>query len=81
MFPVAQTVIAPSPLNVFTYLYPNSRINITLHILFQDGLSLAAYINAATLALIDTGIPISDYIAACTTSSTSSYSLNDKSAI
>jgi len=76
-----QTVISEAfASNVFTHLYPNSKINITLHILSQDGSLLAACINAATLALIDASIPMSDYIAACTAGSTSSYSSNDESA-
>jgi len=33
-----------------------------------------------TLALIDAGIPMSDYVAACTAGSTSSYSTNDEQA-
>jgi len=76
-----QTVIAEAfASTVFTHLYPNSRINIILHVLSQDGSLLAACINATTLALIDAGIPMSDYIAACTAGSTSSYSANDESA-
>lgn len=41
---------------------------------------LAACLNAATLALIDAGIPMIDYIVACTAGSTSSYGDNDESA-
>ncbi|KAI9692604.1 MAG: Exosome non-catalytic core component [Bathelium mastoideum] len=63
---------------LFTHLYPHSTIQITLHILAQDGSLLAACLNAATLALIDAGIPMSDYVAACTAGSTASYSSNDK---
>ena len=55
---------------LFTHLYPRSTIVITLHVLAQDGGLLAACINAATLALIDAGIPESDYLAACTAGST-----------
>ena len=65
---------------LFTHLYRHSTILITLHILSQDGSLLAACLNAATLALIDAGIPMSDYIVACTAGSTSSYSSNDESA-
>jgi exosome complex component RRP41 len=65
---------------VFTHLYPHSTINITLHILNQDGSLLAACLNAATLALIDAGIPMRDYIVACTAGSTSSYASNDEKA-
>ena len=48
--------------------------------LSQDGGLLAACLNAATLALIDAGIPMSDYVAACTTGSTASYASNDEDA-
>jgi len=65
---------------LFTHLYPHSTISINLHVLSQDGSLLAACINAATLALIDAGIPMSDYIAACTAGSTSSYASNDEEA-
>ena len=65
---------------LFTHLYPHSTISITLHILSQDGSLLAACLNASTLALIDAGIPMKDYICACTAGSTSSYSSNDEKA-
>jgi exosome complex component RRP41 len=51
---------------LFTNLYPHSTIVINLHVLSQDGSLLAACINAATLALVDAGIPMSDYVTACT---------------
>ena len=57
-----------------THLYPHSTISLSLHILSQDGSLLAALLNASTLALIDAGIPMRDYICACTAGSTSSYS-------
>lgn len=76
-----QTVVAQAFDSVlFTQAYPNSTISITVHILSQDGSLLAACLNAATLALIDAGIPMADYIAACTAGSTASYSANDESA-
>lgn len=65
---------------VFTSFYPQSTISIVLHVLSQDGALLAACLNAATLALIDAGIPMKDYIAACTTGSTASYAANDDEA-
>ncbi|KAI4165957.1 MAG: hypothetical protein LQ342_000388 [Letrouitia transgressa] len=65
---------------IFTNLYPHSNILITLHVLSQDGSLLAACLNAATLALIDAGVPMSDYIVACTSGSTSSYTGVDESA-
>jgi len=41
---------------------------------------LAALINAATLACVDAGIPMTDYIVACTAGSTSTYAANDEGA-
>lgn len=55
------------------HLYPHSTISITLHVLSQDGSLLAACLNASTLALIDAGIPMTDYISACTVGTTSSF--------
>ena len=76
-----QTTIANAFSNtLFTNLYPHSTITISLHVLAQDGSLLAACLNATTLALIDAGIPMSDYIVACTSGSTSSYSSNDETA-
>ncbi|KAI9789024.1 MAG: Exosome non-catalytic core component [Piccolia ochrophora] len=63
---------------IFTHLYTHSTITVTLHVLSQDGSLLAACLNATTLALIDAGIPMSDYIVACTAGSTSSDSDDDK---
>ncbi|KAL6880834.1 exoribonuclease family, domain 1 domain-containing protein [Trichoderma novae-zelandiae] len=66
--------------NLHTHLFPHSTITISLHVLSQDGSLLAALINATTLALIDAGIPMTDYITACTAGSTSSYAAGDDSA-
>lgn len=60
------TIASAFQSTLFTHLYPHSTITISLHILSQDGSLLAACLNAATLALIDTGVPMSDYIVACT---------------
>lgn len=65
---------------LFTHLYPHSTISISLSVLSQDGSLLACCLNACTLALIDAGIPMSDYITSCTAGSTSSYSSNDEAA-
>ena len=66
--------------NLHTHLFPHSTITVSLHVLSQDGSLLAALLNATTLALIDAGIPMSDYIAACTAGSTSSYAAADDAA-
>jgi exosome complex component RRP41 len=50
--------------------YPHSTISISLHVLALDGGLLAALVNATTLALIDAGIPMLDYLVACTAGST-----------
>jgi exosome complex component RRP41 len=76
-----QTTIANAfSQSLFTHLYPHSTISLSLHVLSQDGSLLAALLNASTLALIDAGIPMRDYICACTAGSTSSYSSNDEKA-
>ncbi len=59
------------------HLYPHSTITLNIHVLSQDGSVLAACINAATLALIDAGIPMSDYLVACTAASSASSSAAD----
>ncbi|KAF5519537.1 Exosome complex component SKI6 [Colletotrichum aenigma] len=66
--------------NLHTHLFPHSSISISLHVLSQDGSLLAALLNASTLALIDAGIPMTDYIAACTAGSTSTYAAADEGA-
>ncbi|KAL6891715.1 exoribonuclease family, domain 1 domain-containing protein [Trichoderma longibrachiatum] len=66
--------------NLHIHLFPHSTITVSLHVLSQDGSLLAALINATTLALIDAGIPMTDYITACTAGSTSSYAAGDDSA-
>ncbi|KAF2708086.1 exosome complex exonuclease RRP41 [Pleomassaria siparia CBS 279.74] len=59
---------------LLTHLYPHSTITIRLHILSQDGSLLASCINASTLALIDAGVPMTDYLVACTAASSSTSS-------
>ena len=51
---------------ILVNLLQRTEINIALHVLSQDGSVLAACINAATLAIIDAGIPMSEYICAVT---------------
>ena len=57
---------------LLTHIYPHSTITLRIHILSQDGSLLASCINAATLALIDAGIPMTDYLVACTAASSAS---------
>merc|ERR1712079_160922 len=49
-----------------TELYPRSQIDIFIEVLQADGGNYCAAVNAATLALIDAGIPLKDYVTACT---------------
>lgn len=73
------TIASAFQSTLFTHLYPHSTITISLHILSQDGSLLAACLNAATLALIDAGVPMSDYIVACTSGLTTPQSGTESS--
>lgn len=48
-----------------TQLYPRSQIDIFVQILQADGGNYCACVNAATLAIINAGIPMTDYVCAC----------------
>lgn len=74
---MSSTISSAFQSTLFTHLYPRSTITLTLSILSQDGALLAACLNASTLALIDAGIPMSDYVVACTSGSISSYAGNN----
>lgn len=49
-------------------LYPRSQIDIYVEVLQADGANYAVSLNAATLALIDAGICLNEFIVACTAS-------------
>ncbi|KAJ8329893.1 exosome non-catalytic core subunit rrp46 [Batrachochytrium dendrobatidis] len=51
---------------VLSALHPRTTIQITLQVLFDDGSILSTAINAAVLALIDAGIPLSKTCSAVT---------------
>ncbi|CAK1547738.1 unnamed protein product [Leptosia nina] len=51
-----------------TELYPRSQIDIYVEVLQADGGAYCASVNAATLALIDAGVPLKAYACACTSS-------------
>ncbi|KAK9478917.1 ribosomal protein S5 domain 2-type protein [Lipomyces japonicus] len=51
---------------ILSHLQPRSQIDIQLFVLAQDGGLLQACVNAASLALVDAGIPMYDYVSACT---------------
>ncbi|KAK2171791.1 hypothetical protein NP493_1028g00048 [Ridgeia piscesae] len=53
---------------ILTHLYPHSQIDIYVEVLQSDGGNYCASVNAATLALIDAGIPMKDYVCACSAS-------------
>ena len=65
---------------LFTHLYPHSTIAISIQVLAQDGALLAACLNAATLALIDAGVPMPDYLCAVTAGTTSAHAAGDEKA-
>lgn len=58
-------------------LYPRSQIDIYIEVLQVDGSEYCASINAATLALIDAGIPIKNYAVGCTVTLINSSSLDN----
>ncbi|XP_063237826.1 exosome complex component RRP41 [Bacillus rossius redtenbacheri] len=47
-------------------LYPRSQIDVFIEVLQADGGNYCASVNAATLALVDAGIPMTEYMCACT---------------
>lgn len=49
-------------------LYPWSQIDVYVEVLHADGGIYPACVNVATLALIDAGIPLKEYVVACTAS-------------
>lgn len=51
---------------VHLHLYPRSQIDINIQVLQSDGSLLQTAINATTLALIDAGIAMNDYVCAIT---------------
>ncbi|CAH1778859.1 unnamed protein product [Owenia fusiformis] len=53
---------------IMTELYPQSQIDIYVEVLQSDGGNYCTSVNAATLALIDAGIPMKDYVCACSAS-------------
>ncbi|NXJ55823.1 EXOS4 protein, partial [Spizaetus tyrannus] len=50
---------------ILTQLHPRSQIDIYVQILQADGGNYCAGVNAATLAVMDAGIPMRDYVCAC----------------
>lgn len=50
---------------ILTSQFPRSQIDIYVQVFQHDGGILQCAINAATMALIDAGIPMTDYVCAC----------------
>jgi len=50
---------------ILTHLFPRSQITIHVQVLQEDGGALAASITAASLALINAGIPMRDFVVGC----------------
>jgi exosome complex component RRP41 len=63
---LAATIKATFEPVVQTSLYPRSQIDIFVHVLQQDGGVLQASINATTVALVNAGVPLADYVCAVT---------------
>ena len=58
-------------------LYPRTQIDVSITLLQADGGVRAACINATTLALIDAGIAMEDFVCACTAGAVQSALLLD----
>jgi exosome complex component RRP41 len=50
---------------ILTKVLPRTQIDIYVQVLQNDGGALAAAINAASLALVDAGVPMSDLVVSC----------------
>jgi len=50
---------------ILVNLFPRSQIDIFVQIIQSDGGEKSAAINAITLALIDAGVPLSDFVTSC----------------
>ncbi|KAG4305281.1 hypothetical protein PORY_001451 [Pneumocystis oryctolagi] len=64
-----------------TGLHPHSEINIYIQVLAQDGGILQTCINAVSLALVNAGIPMYDYVSASTVGFTDTEPLLDLNAV
>lgn len=62
---------------IMRHLYPRTQIDISVEILHADGGLLSASVNAITLALIDAGIAMRDYVVACSAGSIEQRLLTD----
>mmetsp|Transcript_43485 Transcript_43485/g.106388 ORF Transcript_43485/g.106388 Transcript_43485/m.106388 type:complete len:248 (+) Transcript_43485:160-903(+) len=62
---------------IFTNQFPRSQIDIVVEVLQSDGSLRSATINAVTLALIDAGLPMHDFLCACTVGYVDGYAIVD----
>ena len=69
LFPRSQIDIFVEVLQVLKLVISYDNLNLCMK---ADGGNYCACVNAATLALIDAGIPLVDYVSACTASLVSS---------
>ncbi|NXX84901.1 EXOS4 protein, partial [Urocolius indicus] len=65
---------------IITSLHPRSQIDIYVQVLQADGGSYCACVNAATLAVMDAGIPMRDFVCASTAGLAEDTPLSDLSA-
>jgi len=56
------------PQALMTHLYPRSDIRLHLQLLTSDGADLTACVTAATLALVDAGVAMTDFVVGTTVS-------------
>eukprot|EP00457_Paulinella_chromatophora_P013346 gb/GEZN01013636.1/.p1 GENE.gb/GEZN01013636.1/~~gb/GEZN01013636.1/.p1 ORF type:complete len:269 (-),score=11.86 gb/GEZN01013636.1/:147-953(-) len=50
---------------ILTDLFPRTQIDIQIQVVLEDGGALSASINAASMALVNAGIPMKDLVCAC----------------
>lgn len=62
---------------VMRELFPRSQIDIYIQVIQADGSNIAACINAATLAFIDAGVPMKDFVCAASSSYVQDHYLAD----
>lgn len=62
---IALTIKQTFETTLMTELYPNSHITIVIDVLHNDGAVHSAAINAATIALLHTGIPMRELVLSC----------------
>jgi len=50
---------------ILTHLYPRSQISIFIQVIADDGGALPVAINAASVALVNAGVPMKEFVCAC----------------